>query len=84
MMNGPLVEKAISAEKGSFLNSVLDSETSDDKKIQRLYLATLSRHPHGREESAAEALLESERDKLAAFQDLFWALLNSNEFIINH
>jgi hypothetical protein len=84
MMNGPLVEKAISAEKGSFLNSVLESDSTDDKKIQRLYLATLSRHPHGREESAAEALLESERDKLAGFQDLFWALLNSNEFIINH
>lgn len=84
MMNGPLVQKAISAEKGSFLNSVLESDTSDDKKIQRLYLATLSRHPRGREGSAAEALLESDRDKLAGFQDLFWALLNSNEFIINH
>ncbi len=84
MMNGPLVQKAISADKGSFLNSVLDSDTSDEKKIQRLYLATLSRHPHGREESAAAALLESDRDKLTGFQDLFWALLNSNEFIINH
>jgi hypothetical protein len=56
----------------------------EDKKIQRLDLATLSRHPHGNEESAAESLLESNRDKLAGFQDLFWALLNSNEFIINH
>jgi hypothetical protein len=84
MMNGPLVQKAISAEKGSFLNSVLDSDASDEKKIQRLYLATLSRHPHGREESAAAGLLESDRDKLTGFQDLFWALLNSNEFIINH
>jgi Protein of unknown function (DUF1553)/Protein of unknown function (DUF1549) len=84
MMNGPLVQKAISAEKGSYLCSVLESDASDEKKIQRLYLATLSRHPHGREESAAEALLESDRDKLIGFQDLFWALLNSNEFIINH
>ena len=84
MMNGPLVQKAISADKGSFLNSVLESDTSDEKKLQRLYLATLSRHPHGREESAAAALLESDRDRLTGFQDLFWALLNSNEFIINH
>jgi hypothetical protein len=84
MMNGPLVQKAIGAEKGSFLCSVLESDTMEDKKIQRLYLATLSRHPHGNEESAAESLLESDRDKLTGFQDLFWALLNSNEFIINH
>jgi hypothetical protein len=84
MMNGPLVQKAISAEKASFLNSVLEADTADDRKVTRLYLATLSRHPHGNEESAAQSLLESERDKLAGFQDLFWALLNSNEFIINH
>ena len=84
MMNGPLVQKAISADKGSFLYSVLDSDTSDEKKIQRLYLATLSRHPRGRDESAAAVLLESDRDKLSGYQDLFWALLNSNEFIINH
>lgn len=84
MMNGPLVQKAISAEKGCFLCSVLESDTPDDRKIQRLYLATLSRHPHGHEESAALNLLETDRDKLSGFQDLFWALLNSNEFIINH
>jgi Protein of unknown function (DUF1549)/Protein of unknown function (DUF1553) len=84
MMNGPLVEKAVSAEKGSFLCSVLESDGDETRKIQQLYLATLSRHARGHEESAAGNLLESERDKLAAFQDLFWALLNSNEFIINH
>ena len=84
MMNGPLVQKAVSAEKGSFLCSVLESESDETRKIQQLYLAALSRHARGHEESAAQNLLESERDKLAAFQDLFWALLNSNEFIINH
>ena len=84
MMNGPLVQKAIGAEKGSFLYTVMTSDSSDDRKVQRLYLATLSRHPHGREESAAESLIEAYPDKLGGFQDLFWALLNSNEFIINH
>ena len=39
------VQKAVSAEKGSFLYTVLSSETSDTTKVQRLYLATLSRHP---------------------------------------
>jgi hypothetical protein len=84
MMNGPLVQKATSAEKGSFLCSVLESDSDETRKIQQLYLAALSRHARGHEESAATELLESERDKVAGFQDLFWALLNSNEFIINH
>jgi hypothetical protein len=84
MMNGPLVQKATSAEKGSFLCSVLESDSDETRKIQQLYLAALSRHARGHEESTATELLESERDKVAGFQDLFWALLNSNEFIINH
>jgi len=84
MMNGPLIQKAVSAEKGSFLYTVLSSETSDTTKVQRLYLATLSRHAKEREFSAAQNLIESNPDKLAGYQDLFWALLNSNEFIINH
>jgi hypothetical protein len=83
MMNGPLVQKAISAGEGSFLRAVLSSDGSDLKKIQRLYLATLSRLPGRREEAAALGLVSS-GDKLAGYQDVFWALLNSNEFIINH
>ncbi len=84
MMNGPLIQKAISADKGSLLNAVLAEEGSDHKKVQRLYLATLSRHPSSRELSTAQILIESNRDRFAGYQDLFWALLNANEFIINH
>ena len=32
----------------------------------------------------ATRLIRGNRDKLAAYQDLFWALLNSNEFIFVH
>jgi hypothetical protein len=84
MMNGQLIEKATSADSGSFLHRVLESDTAPSRKITRLYLATLSRHPHGRELSAAEHLLDSYAEELSGYQDLFWALLNSNEFIINH
>ncbi len=82
MMNGPLVEKAVRAEKGSFLCSVLESDGEEARENRSSSIwppfpatpaATKNRRPRN--------LLESERDKLAAFQNLFWALLNSNEFI---
>ena len=41
MMNGPLVEKAVSAEKGSFLCSVLESDSDGDAEDP----AALSGHP---------------------------------------
>lgn len=86
LMNSELTEKAVSVEPGSFLHQVLSESGSDKKKLRKLYLAALSRSPSRSELSKAERLFRSYgRDgRVAAFQDLFWALLNSNEFILNH
>ena len=85
MMNGELVTKATSAERGSFLNTVLSGAASDAARIRRLFLSTLTREPSRRELAAAQQLLKDNRDDLiSAYQDLYWALLNSNEFISNH
>jgi hypothetical protein len=84
MMNGPLIENAVSAKKGSFLYRVLSAKGSDAKKIRQLYLSTLSRRPSRRELNVANKLIRAHQYKLAGYQDLFWALLNSNEFMFNH
>jgi len=86
MMNGPLVQKAISAEKGSYLYSVLnDSKNrSDAHYVQSLYLSSLGRMPTRSEMTAINKGMRGTPNKLGAYQDLYWALLNSNEFILNH
>ncbi|WP_417850383.1 DUF1549 and DUF1553 domain-containing protein [Thalassoglobus sp.] len=86
MMNGPLVEKAISAEKGSYLNSVLSDPQyrSDNQRIQALFVSSLGRLPTRHELSQLSTGLRKYRNKLTGYQDLYWALLNSNEFILNH
>ena len=84
MMNGDLVGNAVSADKGGYLREALAGETKDTARVQKLYLATLSRYPNSREISTARKLMAGSRDPLSAYQDLFWALLNSNEFIFVH
>jgi hypothetical protein len=84
MMNGELTKNAVNAEAGGYLRDALMGPESDALKIRKLYLATLSRAPSSREVATATRLVRGSRDKLAAFQDLFWALLNSNEFIFVH
>ncbi len=86
MMNGDLIERATSVEKGSFLERVAnDSKLSNPLKIQKLYLAALARRPTGQEISLANELMRLRKgDSVAALQDVWWALLNSNEFIFNH
>ena len=84
MMNGPLVRDAVSLKPGSHLQQLLAGKGSDTQKIQRLYLTALSRMPTKAELSAAQKFFHNNQDPQIVFQDLFWALLNSNEFIFNH
>ncbi len=86
MMNGDLIKKATSVEKGGFLHRVSsDPKMNNAAKINYLYLAALARKPSAQEIGLAnELLLLRKGDPIAALQDVWWAVLNSNEFILNH
>jgi hypothetical protein len=86
MMNGELVQQAISAERGSYLNTVLADPRyrNDAARIQALFVSALGRLPTRNEANTFTQGLRGVADPLAAYQDLYWALLNSNEFILNH
>jgi len=90
MMNGELMGRAVGGKPGSFLDD-LKLRALDQAKIappvfmvNNLFLAALSRYPTAREMAAASKVLTSNPDTVYVLEDLFWALLNSNEFILNH
>jgi hypothetical protein len=86
MFNGDLIKRAINAEKGSFLQQIAaDTKTRPAEKIQYLFEAALARRPTQREIDVANQLVAARKgDAAAALQDVFWAVLNSNEFILQH
>jgi len=89
MMNGDLMRDALSGKPGSFLADALDQAARQRRSpaafmVDQLYLAALSRMPSNAERSASVRYLENNPDALPYLQDLFWALLNSNEFILIH
>jgi len=84
MMNGALVRDAVSFKAGSQLHELLTGKGNELQKVQRLYLTALGRMPTKPELGTAQKFLKGNRDALVVYQDLFWALLNSNEFIFNH
>ncbi|MDZ4688103.1 MAG: DUF1549 and DUF1553 domain-containing protein [Planctomycetaceae bacterium] len=55
-------------------------------RIEVLYLTALSRKPNAGELHTLDAAYAKAggRDPVAGLQDVFWAILNSNEFILNH
>jgi hypothetical protein len=56
--------------------------------IRHLYLAALNREPTPNEVSAILSKVRmtrgADRDPSAPYCDIFWALLNSAEFLFNH
>ncbi len=85
MFNGDLIKEATGTGKGGFLDGVASGPRSPKAKIEALYLAALSRKPSAKEVAAANAMLAARKgDVVGSLQDIWWAILNSNEFIINH
>ncbi len=90
LMNGKFIADATSLDKSTFLAAVADApfmDTSD--RIEALYLATLSRMPKAQERERLIKYIDSASDEKArnknrALTDVFWALLNSGEFFLNH
>ncbi|NBW95446.1 MAG: DUF1549 domain-containing protein [Planctomycetia bacterium] len=85
MFNGDIVKVATGTGKGGFLDRVAAGGGKNSAKIDALYLAALARKPSAKEVAAANKLMQDRKgDAIGALQDIWWAVLNSNEFIINH
>ena len=89
MMNGELMRAALSGKPGSFLADLHRSRRRHQPQpelymVNQIYLAALSRYPTAKEAQQAGHYLTAYPDTLQVLQDLFWALLNSNEFILIH
>lgn len=85
MFNGELIREAISTEPGSWLGTIAQQKGSVAEKVQVLFLTGLGRRPRSEELSIANQLLVARKNDMnGMMQDLWWAILNSNEFIFNH
>src|SRR5262249_15352791 len=95
LMNGKVVADTTSLEKSETLAAVIDAPfLGTPGRVETLYLATLSRPPSKHEGERAvrfvdDAVRHADSQETtaaynAALADVFWALLNSSEFSLNH
>jgi hypothetical protein len=88
LMNGKLVADATNVERSVTLAGVADAPFLDTPgKVETLFMATLSRQPSAAERERFVKYVEgggARKDKKKALADVFWALLNSSEFMLNH
>jgi hypothetical protein len=91
MMNGKAINDAIGRkDKGTVALAIVRHRGRPEGVIADLYLASLNRRPRPQEVRSILTKMRLRdraalRDTLVArYEDLFWALLNSNEFLLNH
>ncbi len=68
---------------GGRLHKLLEGK-SDEDAVTELFLSTVSRFPNARERGRSLEHLKLAGERVKAFEDVFWALLNTDEFIFNH
>jgi hypothetical protein len=85
-MNGKVITDATSLDKG-LLGAVDVPGWSTQDKLERLYMSAVARKPRKDELDRLVPYIDKggpSGDPKKALADVFWALLNSSEFIFNH
>jgi hypothetical protein len=87
MMNGQLTGAGTGLEESRTLRGVVDAPfLKPSAKIETLYLATLTRLPRQEELATFLEFIDKQPDDYGrqhAYADVFWALINSPEFVLN-
>jgi hypothetical protein len=82
LINGNTVSAKL--QNSPVLEELFKEKKPPQEIVESLYLRCLSRRPTNAERQAIEQQIKESKDPKAAITDVFWALLNSQEFMFNH
>ncbi len=82
LLNGETTQQRI--RQGKVVEEMLVQKKSPQEVISQLYLTVLSREPTDMELEKLLGAVGKSGDVREVLEDIFWALLNSKEFIFNH
>ena len=72
------------AEDGRAARLAADLERTLEDKTDEMFLAAWSRLPDATEREVVRTHVESKEEKVDAYRDIIWALINSKEFVFQH
>jgi len=83
LLNGKTVTEKV--QTGGVVKRLLKEKKSPEQIVEELYLRCFARRPTAEESTKLLAAVnEKDANKEDVLNDVFWALLNSKEFIFNH
>ena len=82
MLNGDTANSKI--QQGKLVERRLSEGKKPEEILEELYILCFSRKPNEKERTSLTTILAQEKDPKPVLEDVFWALLNSREFLFNH
>ena len=82
LLNGDTVQSKIVA--GKLVDRLLAEGKTAPQVIEQLYVRCLTRKPTAKELASLSAVLAEQKNDKQVLEDVFWALLNSREYVFNH
>ena len=85
MFNGGLVKQATDTKNGGFLSKVANSRLKPRSKLEYLFKAAFGRKPTRKEADTLLGVAGAYKgNEMEWLTDIWWSMMNSNEFIFNH
>lgn len=81
VMNSEAMRSLTKGTGDTVLSRLLKQYSDDEAALDELYLRVLSREPSDREREINLAYVKKVEQRTEAFEDVFWSLLNSSEFL---
>ncbi len=82
LLNGSATSGKI--QQGKVVDDLLAGDATVEQALDRLYVRCLSRHPTDEERQELIASVSAAPNPKQGLEDVFWAILNSREFVFNH
>lgn len=82
LLNGDATTQRI--RQGNLIGKRIGEKKPIEAIIEEMYLRTLVRRPSQLERDRLIAAINGDPDKARSLEDVFWALMNTREFMFNH
>lgn len=82
LLNGTTIETKV--VNGSVISGLLKEGKTPEQIIDSIYIRCLTRKPTAEEKTKLLAMVQDPKQAQGPLQDIFWAVLNSREFVFNH
>lgn len=82
MLNGDTIASKI--QQGGVVKALIDSGKKPEQVIESLYIRSLARKPSPDELQKLMSVVSQSANPQQGLEDVFWAVLNSREFVFNH